>query len=100
VHKSDGSRLRTIYGAERIEDVALLEEIKQWHPDLNTDRLIAFGLAQSMAKVYMVNGIITRKSEVKEKEEFVTPGSRGFFKTLGKLQTSNVPHKQFFKSLR
>lgn len=101
IRKDDGSRLRTIYGAERIQDLALLEEIKQWHEKLNVDRIIAFGLAQSMAKVYMVNGIITRKSEVKDRKvEYVTPETRTFFKTIGKHQIGNVPKKQFFKKLR
>jgi hypothetical protein len=103
VTKDDGSRMRTIYGVERIQDVALLEEIKQYVDGLNVDRIIAFGLAQSMAKVYMVNGIISRKSEIKEKEEFVKPSTRSFFgKILNQWGAStDVPvAKTFFRNLK
>jgi hypothetical protein len=100
VKKDDGSRIKTIYGAERVEDVALLEEIKQWHDGLNTDRIIAFGLAQSMAKTYIVNGIINRKSEIKEHQEFASPKQRGFFKTLDGGHFTRSSSKQFFKNLR
>lgn len=100
--KNDGSRLRTIHGVERIQDIPLLEEIKQWHESLNTDRLIAFGLAQSMAKVYMVNGIVNRKSEIKEKQEFIKAQGRSFFgkHMNGSLESSGLPTKQFFRNLK
>ena len=97
VKKEDGERLKTIYGVERIKDIPLLEEIKQWHPDLNTDRIIAFGLALSMAKAFVVNGIYNRINERTKKEEVIKAESRSFFKQLTPRE-GNVT-KSFFKKL-
>lgn len=97
IRNNDGERIKTIHGVERIEDITLLEEIKQWHPDLNTDRIIAFGLALSMAKTYIVNGVYNRINLVKEEEEIIKAPPRTFFKTM--MPTNQQPKntKSFFK---
>lgn len=98
LRKADGEVYRTIYGVERINDVALLEEIKQWHEKLNTDRVIAFGLALSIAKFYMVNGIFNRVNDVKytEPEQYAKP-TRSFFKNVDGMLNVKKTNKSFFK---
>jgi hypothetical protein len=80
VLKKDGTPLRTIYGVERLEDIGLCEEIRQWHDKLNTDRIIAFGLALSMAKSFVMNGVLNRINDIKEDNEDFERPSRSFFK--------------------
>lgn len=96
IRTEEGEKIKTIYGVERIEDIPLLEEIKQWHENLNTDRIISFGLALSMAKSYMMNGIFNKKSEIKKREEEFLTSSRSFFKILDRT-TTNPIRKQYFK---
>lgn len=91
----EGRRYKTIYGAERLLDLPLVEEIKQWHENLNTDRLIAFGLALSMTKSYLMNGVFDRKSEVKKKQEEFAKPMKSFFKSIG-MGTNPIP-KSYFK---
>lgn len=103
IHKKDGTAVRTVYGVERIEDIPLCEEIKQWHDKLNTDRIIAFGLALSMAKAYIMNGIINRVNNVSDQpEEFQKP-TRSFFKgqtfiaTMSESGKPLIQKKSYFK---
>lgn len=98
LYDADGARAKTIYGASRIPDKPLLEEIQQYHDKLNTDRIIAFGLALSFAKGFIVNGIVNRRNEVKRKEETIMPAARSFFKTMdGQLNPTLKTTKSFFR---
>ncbi len=99
LRKDNGEIYRTIHGAERINDIGLLEETKQWHEKANTDRLIAFGLALSIAKHYMVNGIFHRvidESLKKEKEEYMK-ASKSYFKSVDARLKPVGGHKSYFK---
>ena len=96
-YKEDGTRKKTTYGVERLLDIPLLEEIKGWHEKLNTDRIIAFGLALSMAKSYIMNGIITKTSDIKPKEEDRYIPTRSFFKSLKGDLSPNPVKKSYFK---
>lgn len=63
-HNNEGKEIGTVLGVERIPDDMLLLEMQQYHPDLNTDRLIAFGMVLALAKSRQANGLITRREEV------------------------------------
>lgn len=102
IRKENGEVVRTIYGIERIVDMGLLEELKQYRDGINTDRLISFGLALSVAKHYSVNGVLVRKDDRKEKrEQIVLPPQRSFFKTLDPYLNPlpGVKARSFFKRL-
>lgn len=102
IRKADGEVVRTIYGIERIVDVGLLEELKQYRDGVNTDRLISFGLALSVAKHYSVNGVLVRKDERKDKkEQQIAPPRRSFFKTLDSNldPIQGMRPRSFFKRL-
>jgi hypothetical protein len=98
VYAIDGEKVRTIYGAERIPDIPLLQEFQQYHDKLNTDRVIAFGLALSFAKGFVVNGIVNRKSEIRKQEETLMATPRSFFKSVdGYLNPIKQQSKSFFR---
>lgn len=101
VRKDSGEVVRTIYGIERITDPGLLEELKQYRDGVNTDRIISFGLALSVAKHYAVNGVLVRKDDRKTKEKPMLPPSRSFFKTLDQNLNfiPGMKPRSFFKHL-
>lgn len=100
VRKKDSDEIiKTIYGVERINDIALLQEARKYREGLNTDRLISFGLALSLAKHYMVNGIFSRINKTEEKNERVMMPSRSYFKTMdGNLNNVATRKKSYFKN--
>ena len=58
--------LRPIRGIDKIDDFWLLEELIQYNPDDNFDRVVAFGAAVMIAKIYQQNRFIKRVNEVKD----------------------------------
>lgn len=68
LYKPDGSIQRPLRGTDRIDDFWLLEELIQFNEDGNFDRVVSFGAAVLITKVYQHNRIIKRRSEVKPKE--------------------------------
>lgn len=102
IRKENGEVVRTIYGIERITDLGLLEELKQYRDGVNTDRLISFGLALSIAKHYAVNGVLVRKDDRKNKQDKVmSPPQRSFFKTMDNYLNPipGMKPRSFFKRL-
>lgn len=61
--------LRPLRGTDRIDDYWLLEELIQFNDDGNFDRVVSFGAALIIAKIYQQNRIIKRKSEVKKEKK-------------------------------
>lgn len=55
----------TVKGIELIDDIALLDEIIQYKPGLNVDRIIAFGHALVLARYFDDNNYMP-KSEIEE----------------------------------
>lgn len=55
----DGKVIKTVYGAERIPDIGLLRELSGYRKGINTDRIVAFGLALSACEMYAHSGIIS-----------------------------------------
>lgn len=85
----EGNVIREIVGVNRILDPVLLEEIIQFHDDLNTDRLVAAELAIALAnKLDSTMGTIGEKKDPrieslfnkykKKKRTFVNVRSGGF----------------------
>ena len=101
IRKENGEVVKTIYGIERITDLGLLEELKEYRDGVNTDRLISFGLALSVAKHYAVNGALVRKDETKKKDEVMMPHKRSFFKSLDQNLNylPGLKPRSFFKHL-
>lgn len=58
--------IKSIRGIDKIDDYWLLEELVQYSPDGNFDRVVAFGAAVMIAKIYQQNRIIKRRNDVKD----------------------------------
>lgn len=100
IRKPDGEIVRTVYGVERIKDTALLQEAKMYREGNNTDRLISFGLALSLAKHYVINGMFNRVDKTQEKEKKERPViKRSYFRTLdNELQPAQYARpRSYFK---
>ena len=102
IYKNKDEVLRRVYGIERILDSGLLDEARKFTRDNNTDRLISFGLALSLAKYHYINNFFTRIDKTKEQAEKnmipVLP-PRGYFKHLGFGTDVPLPKKSYFKGL-
>jgi len=100
IRKTTGEPIRTVYGIERLNDVALLSEAKSWRDGLNTDRLISFGLALSLAKHYIVNGLFDRVDKTTSKKEVIVQApAKSLFKTLDShLNPNYIRPRQYFKN--
>jgi len=105
IRKPDGEVARTVYGVERILHNRLLDELRKFTEDLNTDSLISFSLAQSLAKYHFVNGLFNRVDKTKEKRDknmiAVVP-PKSYFKNAGYFQNNDgismLPKRSYFKS--
>jgi hypothetical protein len=60
---------KIIRGVDKIDDYWLLEELIQFNSDGNFDRVVSFGAAVMIAKIYQQNRFIKRKNEVKREDE-------------------------------
>lgn len=58
--------IKSIRGVDKIDDYWLLEELVQYNSDGNFDRVVAFGAAVMIAKIYQQNRIIKRRNDVKD----------------------------------
>lgn len=99
--KNTGEVVKTIYGAERIPDLMLLEEFRQYHDKLNVDRFIAFCAGLALMKAYKKSnlGIIRIDETVKVpptiKAEDV---KRSFFKNREISSEGRQQQRTFFKN--
>ena len=101
--------IRVVRGVERIQDLGLLEEFKQYRDGGNYDRWFAFNYALKMASFYFSEGVYTKATVIENDEmDFSKPQMfkqpKGFFKThdatpfqVGESKYI-VPKKGFFKS--
>lgn len=67
-HDKDGNEAGKIFGVSKIPDDMLLLEMKEYTPDLNTDRIIAFALVLAFAKSRQANGLVIKKDDIKKIE--------------------------------
>jgi hypothetical protein len=58
--------LKAIRGIDKIDDYWLIEELIQFNEDGNFDRVVSFGAAVMIAKIYQQNRFIKRRNEVKD----------------------------------
>lgn len=69
VYKSGSEEvLRPLRGLDRIDDRWLLEELIQFNEDGNFDRVVSFGAAVLIAKIYQQNRIIKKRTDVKKQQ--------------------------------
>lgn len=100
--------IRIVRGVERICDIGLLEEFKQYRDKGNYDRWFAFNYALKMASFYFSEGAYVRTNMIEDDEAAPSPTifkqPRGFFKShnptplgLGDGKYA-VPSRGFFKT--
>lgn len=102
--------IRTVYGVERIRDFALLEELKQYHDKLNTDRFIAFAAGLALMKSFRKYGLgVSKVNELEDREDHVTKeyvNGQSFFRHHGNLIYTEEgkrivkPSRSFFKNYK
>lgn len=89
-----GKEIGKVFGVERIPDDMLLKEMSEYTPDLNTDRLIAFGLVLAFAKSRQANGLVVKRDEATVVTSTVKQApSRSPFKHLGNSTRNRNPFK-------
>lgn len=101
----DGTKVKIVYGIERIPDIMLLKEIESYHPDLNVDRLIAFCSLAAFVKVQNANrGYMKRverddSTKLADKKMYAKESS--FFKTRKpSLDSKYNVNKNGFRNLK
>jgi hypothetical protein len=97
IRTDKGEVVRTVYGCERIKDIGLIREFKGYTKGINTDRLVAFGLALAMTEMYFNTGVITEYNEVEDAEEDYVPIKK---QRRGLLPGYNSPRRGNFFSNR
>lgn len=94
--------VKTIYGVERIPDLMLLEELRQYHDKLNVDRFIAFAAGLALMKAYKKTnlGIIRIDDTKKEEKPKIETIKKSFFKHYGQeFQPDQQPRQRsYFKN--
>ena len=107
----DGEITKIHYGVERIPDIMLLEEMKQYQPGLNVDRLVSFCSLVAFAQIQQNNrGKATRVEIANDKLENTQKLSklsvRSPFRHMGINSGSlnknalNTPPRNAFKNIR
>jgi hypothetical protein len=59
--KADGTIVRTKYGIERIPDMMLLQEMREYAPGVNVDRLVSFAALVAFMRIQQANRGYTKK---------------------------------------
>jgi hypothetical protein len=106
--KPDGTIVKTTYGIERIPDIMAMEEMTQYHDDLNVDRLVSLAALVSFAKIQQSNrGYRKRVDYVDnrylEKSPKISKLNMSPFRHIGMGKGSNTdqrPPRNPFKNLR
>lgn len=96
--KTDGEIIRKVWGVERIQDMGLLEELRQYHDKLNTDRFIAFSAGLALMKAYRRSRIgILKLNDNEKREEYVQrmgPPGNEFLRHWGQLRYTQTDETQ------
>lgn len=89
------------YGVERICDEWLLDEMMQYHDDLNVDRLVSYCALQAFIKLRIANFGYRKKVEYKDNLEnnknLYKLSVRSPFKTIGNSNNKNLDPRYNFK---
>jgi hypothetical protein len=51
----DGKVVKTVFGIERVPDIMLMKEMREYRDGVNVDRLVAFAALVAFAKVQQAN---------------------------------------------
>lgn len=95
--------VKTLYGIERIPDLMLLEELRQYHDKLNVDRFIAFAAGLALMKAYKKSNLgILRIDETKKEEPKIDyEVKKSFFRNYGyenSVPLENKIKRTYFKN--
>lgn len=97
IRKTDNEIVRTIYGVDKIGDIGLTREMIGYRKGINTDRLVAFGLALAACELYMTSGVTSELDETESEPDIikVVPNKLQFFSNK---KTGGIRQKSFFSS--
>jgi cell division protein ZapA (FtsZ GTPase activity inhibitor) len=87
--KENGDILKIIFGIERVTDIMLIKEMKEYHDGLNVDRLVAFCALMAFVKLQQANkGMLKRmeKTEISEPKTNPYKISKSAFRFMGNNQ--------------
>jgi hypothetical protein len=105
--KDTGEVVKLLTGVNQIRDIMLLTEFREWHPDMNVDRIMAFGYALLAATSFAQHIPMYEKTTndyVKENMEIIKNFTKSAFKTTSFLNNSENGNfkvlKQPFKNIR
>lgn len=103
--KTNGDVVKNIYGIERIPDIMLLKEMKQYTEDLNVDRLVSFSALIAFAKIQQANKGYLKKVKNEntnlEKDNKFSKLLMSPFRHIGNSGgLDNRTHRNAFKNLR
>lgn len=102
--------VKRVWGVERIEDMGLLEELRQYHDKLNTDRFVAFASGLALMKAFRKSNVgIIRINDVKDEGEYIQrvgPPGEQFLRHWGLMRYTQTDEKtvkikrSYFKNYR
>ena len=106
-----GNIIKTHFGVERIPDPMLLEEMRQYQPGLNVDRLVAFCALVAFAQIQqnnrgMATRVETKIDKLENSQKLSNLSMRSAFKHMGGNSTSlnksalNIPPRGAFKNIK
>jgi hypothetical protein len=101
--KADGTIVRTKYGIERIPDQMLLQEMREYAPGVNVDRLVSFAALVAFMRIQQTNRGYTKKvimddtAKNLQKSENLFKLNKSMFRHMGGGKT-NMLNSGFKKS--
>lgn len=106
-----GGIIKIHYGVERIPDPMLLEEMRQYQPGLNVDRLVSFCALVAFAQIQqnnrgMATRVETKIDKLENSQKLSNLSMRSAFKHMGGNSTSlnksalNIPPRGAFKNIK
>jgi hypothetical protein len=106
--KTDGTIVRTTYGIERIPDPMLLQEMQEYAPGVNVDRLVSFSALVAFMRIQQSNRgyakrvIMDDAAKNLQKSENLFKLNRSPFRHMGRSQStiSQGSKRSPFKNLK
>ena len=101
--KADGTIVRTKYGIERIPDMMLLQEMREYAPGVNVDRLVSFAALVAFMRIQQANRGYTKEvimddtAKSLQKSENLFKLNKSLFRHMGGKKT-NMLNSGFKKS--
>jgi hypothetical protein len=106
--KTDGTVVKTTYGIERIPDIMLIKEMREYADGVNVDRLVSFAALVAFMKIqesnrgYAKKTIMDDTAKNLQKSENLFKLNKSLFRHMGgKTKTINAgPQKSAFKHIK